>query len=116
MGPEGKNALQDSLKLSKIGRFLKIGIRPQAVCLNDVLVQCGARKNKDGNDGAVGILTKPLEDVQPVHAGHLEVHQNDIGGLTAGIGERGFSFEVRNEFAAITRDVEAPNISAFGEG
>ena len=61
-------------------------------------------------------MTKPFEDVQPVHAGHFEVHQNDIGGLTTGIGERGFSFQVRDEFPAITHDVEAPNIPAFGEG
>ena len=40
MGPEGENTEQDSLKLLKIGRFLKICIRPQAVCLKDVLIQC----------------------------------------------------------------------------
>jgi hypothetical protein len=113
--PEVEDAREDVLEFLKVGGLLEISVRTKPVCLENVLIQCGTGEHDDRNNGALGIIPQPLKDLEAIHVGHFQIHQDNIGGLTAGVAERWLSFEVGDEFASVTHNVQRPDAAAFGQ-
>jgi hypothetical protein len=61
------------------------------------------------------MVAQPLKDVKAVHAGHLQVHENDIRSLAAWFGERRLTLEVGNDFLAVADDLKRADASTLLE-
>jgi hypothetical protein len=115
VGPEGEDALKDSFELLELGGFFKEGVGAKAVSLENVLLKCRIGHDDDRDDRAFGILPKPLEHFETGHAGHFQVHEDDVGCLAAGLVEGRFAFEEGNDITAISHDLQGAHITAFCE-
>src|SRR3954471_8955134 len=60
------------------GGLYNISVRAKDIGLVHVSFCSRGTENDRGNDSALRVVTKPFEDMEPAHAGHLKVEQKQI--------------------------------------
>jgi hypothetical protein len=112
MGPKVQDAAKNLFELQKIGRFLKVSVHAQPVSGYDIFVQCGAGEHDDRNDNMLGVLPEPPENIKACHAGHFEVHENNVRNLASGVLKRWLSTKVRQNLPAVSYELDGPHLTA----
>src|SRR4051812_8874193 len=64
-------------ELSERGGFDEISVGAELVGSLDVFVFPGSGEDNDGNDGAIGTLVNPLQDIKAIMSRHFEIGVNE---------------------------------------